>query len=120
MDREKHLETILVLVLALGVIHWFNGVNGFLSAAGILGLIGLFIPYLAGKIHFLWMKLAQAIGFVMSKVLLSIVYFLVVLPLSLLSKLFGMKNGIRLKPGGESHFIVRDFIYTRESLEDTW
>lgn len=120
MNREKHLETILVLVLALGVFFWFTEKTYLLLAAGILAFIGIFIPFLADKIHWAWMKLAHAMGYVMSKVLLTLVYVVILLPLSFLSRAFGAKTGIRLKPGAKSYFEDRNFTYTKESLENVW
>ncbi len=88
--------------------------------ASILASIGNFIPFLAVKIHWAWMKLAHVMGFIMSKVLLTIVYVVVLLPLSILAKAFGSKNGVRLKPGIGSYFIDRNFTYTKESMENVW
>ncbi|SKB93068.1 hypothetical protein [Daejeonella lutea] len=120
MNREKHLETILVLVFALGIFFWLSQNAYLLLAAGILAFAGLFIPFLAGKIHWAWMKLAHVMGYVMSKVLLTVVYVVVLLPLSFLSRAFGKKNGIRLKPGAQTYFKDRNFTYTKESLENVW
>lgn len=120
MKRAKHIETILVLVLALGVIYWFTGRNVILIASGVLGVLGLFFPWIASKVHYLWMKLAEGMGFVMSKVLLSIVFFLILLPISLLARIFKMKNSIKLKLEGKSYFIERDFTYDKKSIEDVW
>jgi len=82
MDRQKHLETILVIVLGMIVIYFFVGSRYLLWAAVTLGAIGVFIPFLAGKIHWAWMKLAHVLGYVMSKVMLTLVYTLVVLPMA--------------------------------------
>jgi hypothetical protein len=120
LKREKHLETILVLVFALGIFYWIFRNASFLLAAGILAFIGIFIPIVADKIHIGWMKLAQAMGFVMSKILLTVVYVLVLLPLAFLSKMFGTKSSVRLKPGSGSYFVDRNFTYTKESMENTW
>ncbi len=94
MNRQKHLETILVLVLALLVFYWLKHVKSpetakyILLAAFIVGLIGVFIPALADKIHWAWMKLAHAMGWVMSKVILTIVFFIFLLPMALAKKAF--------------------------------
>lgn len=118
--RVKVLETILVLVLALGVVYWWFGKNPyFLLAAGILGVIGLFIPYVAEKIHWAWMKLAEGMGYVMSKVVLTVVFVVVLIPVSAVSKLF-RKRSVAIKQEGESYFKVRNFTYTKESLENVW
>ncbi len=125
MNRQKHLETILVLVLALGVLYWFSHIKRpelakyFLLSALILGLIGVFIPFLADKIHVGWMKLAHVMGWVMSKVILTLVFFVFLLPMALIVKLMG-KTGVRLKPGGNSYYKERNFLYNKESLENVW
>lgn len=119
MKKEKSLETILVLVLALLIFYWFSKRPYLLSAAIILGAIGILVPALAKKIHWAWMKLSQAMGYVMSKVLLTFIFVVFLLPLSLLSRAFG-KNTLKLKGGQPSYFKVRNFTYTRESLENVW
>jgi hypothetical protein len=125
MNRQKHLETILVLVLAFGVLYWFSHIKRpelakyLLLTALILGLIGVFIPYLADKIHIGWMKLAHVMGWVMSKVILTLVFFIFLVPMAFIVKAIG-KTGVRLKPGGNSYYKERNFLYDKESLENVW
>ena len=119
MNRSKHLETILVLVLALLVCYFLFGSTNWIKAAIGLGLIGLFIPFLAGKIHWLWMKLAHVLGYVMSRVLLSVIFFVILVPLAFFSRLAG-KNTVKLKKGGLTYFKERNFLYTKDSLENVW
>jgi hypothetical protein len=121
MNRVKVLETTLVLILALGVIYWkFNGHSGVLIAAGILGIIGLFVPVLAEKIHWLWMKLAEGIGYVMSKVILTIIFFIFLIPLAFAARLTRKNNHIKMKKDKTTYFKERNFTYTKESLENIW
>lgn len=120
MNRIKVLETILVLVLACGVIYWWFGNNPyFLLAAGIIGIIGLFIPALAEKIHWAWMKLAEGLGYVMSKVILTIVFVVFLVPVAAVSRLFRKKT-VAIKQDGTSYFKERNFTYNKESLENVW
>jgi hypothetical protein len=125
MNRQKHLETILVLVLALGVIYWLSHIKRpelakyLLLTALILGLIGVFIPSLADKIHWAWMKLAHVMGWVMSKVILTVVFFVFLFPMALLMRVFG-KGAVKLKQEGSSYYKNRDFVYDKESLENVW
>ena len=90
-----------------------------LLAALILGLIGVFIPWLADKIHWAWMKLAHVMGWVMSKVILTVVFFVFLLPMALLVRALG-KGNVRVKRGGTTYYTSRDFLYTKESLENVW
>jgi hypothetical protein len=125
MNRQKHLETILVLVLALGVFYWFSHVKRpelgkyLLLSALILGLIGVFIPFLADKIHWAWMKLAHVMGWVMSKVILTLVFFVFLVPMALLMRVLG-KGNVQLKAGGKSYYKERNFLYDKDSLEHVW
>jgi hypothetical protein len=120
MNRIKVLETILVLVLACGVIYWWFGRSPYLLlAAGILGAIGLFIPYVAEKIHWAWMKLAEGLGYVMSKVILTIVFVVFLVPISAVSRLF-RKRTVAIKQEGATYFKERNFTYDKESLENVW
>lgn len=116
-NRIKHLETIVVLVLALIVFFWVFDSKYFLWAAFGVGFIGVFIPWLAGKIHWAWMKLAHVMGYVMSKVMLTLVYSLVVVPMGIFSR---KKITMRLKPGTSSYFTERNYTYKKEDLENVW
>jgi hypothetical protein len=119
MARNKVLETMLVLVLALMVFYRTTN-NGYLFLLAIIvGAIGLFVPSLAEKIHFAWMKLAEGLGFVTSKIILTIIFFIILVPISFLFKAFG-KNNVQMKPGNDSCFKERNFTYTPESLENVW
>ena len=120
MNRSKAIETILVLVLACGVIYWWFGKNPYLLlAGGMLGFIGLFIPVLAEKIHRAWMKLAEGLGYVMSKVILTIVFIIILVPLATIARLF-RKNIMTMKRGATTYFKERNFTYNKESLENVW
>jgi|RhiMetdeSRZDD1v2_1073273.scaffolds.fasta_scaffold05424_3 saxitoxin biosynthesis operon SxtJ-like protein len=119
MARIKVLETILVLVLALMVFYRITNSPYIFLLAVIVGVIGLFIPSLAEKIHFAWMKLAELLGFVTSKIILTIIFFILLVPLSVLFRAFG-KNAVQRKAGSNSCFKERNFTYTPESLENVW
>ena len=117
--RQKSLETILVLVIALGILFWLMGNSWFLLAAGILGIIGLLFPSLTNQIHWLWMKLGEAMGFVTGKIVLATIFYIFLVPLSFLSKL-RKRQPVKLKPDNNSFYTERNFTYTRESMENLW
>ena len=52
-------------------------------------LIAFFMPTAAKLFHRLWYRLAFALGWVNSRILLTIIYFLMFLPYGILSRLFG-------------------------------
>ena len=100
MARKKRTESqearrfgwVLPIVLALiaGFAYW----RGRETAAKVLigiGLAGLaaslVLPALWLRFFRLWMKLAEAMGFVMTRVLLGLFYFLIVTPVGLFMRL---------------------------------
>jgi len=117
--REKSIDTCLTLVLALIVLYKIYKQEYLLLIALIIGMIGLLIPSLAQKIHWVWMKLAEALGFVMSKLLLTVIFFIVLLPLSSFSDL-RKNNQVKRKSKKDSHFVTRNFMYNPESMENMW
>jgi hypothetical protein len=119
MKRDKGLETILVLVLAFTILYWRFQETYWLIIAVLLGIIGLFAPGIAVKIHWFWMKLGHILGYFVSKILLTVIFFVVLFPLGVLSKLAG-KNALKLKAGAKSYFTERNHLYKKEDLENMW
>jgi len=117
--RVKVLETILVLVLALLTGYYFNKSPYWLVAAAVLIAISLLIPALAEMIHVGWMKLGEGIGFITSKIILTLIFFVVLVPLSWIAARF-RKPVMKMKPGAGSFFKSRDVTYTAESMKDLW
>ena len=52
---------------------------------------GLFIPVLLKPIHKVWMTIALLLGFLMTRVILTVLYYVVLSPLAILSKIGGKK-----------------------------
>lgn len=119
MKREKSIETCLVLVLALIVFYKIYKHEYLLLTALIIGVIALFIPSLAQKIHWAWMKLAEVLGFVMSKLLLTLIFFIILFPFSFFSDL-RKNNKQKRKSKRDSYFVTRNFMYNPESMENMW
>jgi len=119
MRWSKSKETMLILIGALVIGYRYSRQPVCLWIAGLLLLIGLFVPMLSDGIHRAWMKLSEGLGFVMSRVLLTVIFFLVLTPLGLISRLLG-KNDLILTPTEPSTFKVKEQVYTKEDLEHPW
>jgi hypothetical protein len=118
-QQHKELETIVVLVLSLCVFYWHYKNTLFLLVAFVLGLTGLFLPVASSLIHRLWMKLAECLGFVINKIILTIVFIIIVIPLGWLAGKLG-KSSIQLKSGSLSYFKERNHVFIKEDLEHPW
>ena len=119
MKKNKSKDTIIVLMLALGLLFWVRKNGVFLGAAGALGVLSLGLPGFGQLIHRGWMGLSRVLGMISGHIVLTIAYVLVLLPLSFFAKISG-KSGLRLKRGGDSYFRDRGHTYNKEDLINPW
>lgn len=120
MNRGKNLETILTLCVALMIFFFIFHLKRLLALAVILGLIGMFSNYLSGKITWAWMKLAEVMGFISSRILLTIVFFVFLFPIAMLSRLFN-KDKLQLKKKASgSYYIERNHEFVAKDMENVW
>jgi len=119
MDTTKRFETVLVIVLGLVTVYWFKRYNVLLLSAIFLGIAALLVPVVATGIHWCWMKLSDVMGALSGRIMLSVIYVLVLLPLAFLARWFG-KSSFRLKAGGTTYFKDRNHTYTKEDMMNPW
>lgn len=122
MNRIKSDPTKAILTITVGFLivflisHW----KWALSVSLIIGLIGVFSNYLSIKIEYLWMKLASLLSLIIPKILLSIVFYVFLFPIALLSKLFNNKDPLILKNKTDSTFINVNKEFEKDSFEKLW
>jgi hypothetical protein len=86
--------TVGLVILALGcVLLWRQRSAGWplISIGAALVLFGGLAPLTLKWVHGPWMIAALALGWIVTRVLLTIVFFLVVTPIGLLQRLFGKR-----------------------------
>lgn len=116
-DKSKILESLIVIAAGFLVLYLVFELDWLKWVSLTVLLIGAFSDFLSKWIHTLWMKLAHAMGFVMSKVLLSLVFFLFLFPIALLYRL------TRKKPAGKhaaTYYYTRNHTYTANDLKNVW
>jgi hypothetical protein len=86
--------TVGVVLILVSLLLWYLGKTSFIYFSIIGGLFVILsfiaIPVLR-PFHKLWMMLALLMGFVMSRVILTLLYYLVLTPIGLLAKIIGKK-----------------------------
>ena len=118
-EARKTGLLVAVVLVAAAAIFWYRGrltaavVAG--SIAGLLTLIAVFVPRLAKLFHRGWMRFAFALGYVNSRIILTIIYFLVFVPYGLVSRLFG-RDPLQLR-GKDSESYWHRRTVTRQTKE---
>lgn len=119
MEKEKSLETSLVLTSGFILVYIITKTELFVYLAFGLGFIGIFLKPVAKVITIGWFKLADILNYFVSKLILGTLYFVVLVPISILSRVFN-KNGLKLKKSSKSMWYKRDYKYAANDLENIW
>jgi hypothetical protein len=123
-DSQARKTALLVAAVLLLIAAWsvYRGratvvaVFGSLGAA--LALTGLLLPAAARAFHTAWMRFASALGRVNSRVLLTLMYYLVLTPYGFVMRLAGRDPLRRRGAARESYWIKRKTTrQTREQFE---
>ncbi len=81
----------------------------FISIGGTLFLGGVLLPMPLKYVYLIWMGFAFAIGWVVSRFILIILFVLVLTPIGLLAKLFGKHFlDLKFRDGKESYWIPKE------------
>lgn len=107
---------MLAFMIMLGIIYWYTKNPWLLLAALVLGIAALLFKSLAEKIGLLWLKLSHAFGSIINNVILTVVFIFILIPLSVLSKVFKKKA----ENIGSSYFRTRNTTYSKKDLENIW
>jgi hypothetical protein len=120
MNQTKNLQILLGIAAGMVVLFFIFKSSVFLLIAVGICFAGLLSVRLAAFIAGLWMKVANLIGLILNTVLLSLVFFVLLTPLTLIRKIAG-KSPILLKPThGETYFHARNHKYDKGDLQDMW
>jgi hypothetical protein len=116
-DRYK---TILVMVTGLLAIALIFELSWLITVCLVIGLLSSFIPAAARAIEWAWLKLALVLGWINSRIILSVIYFVFLLPIAWISRLF-TKDPLALRNRKTSSlFVTRNHLYTKKDLENIW
>lgn len=95
---KKLRQFAAIWLVVFGLLAYFRHSHAFAFVAAI-GLIGLALPVVMRPVYVAATVVTFPIGWVVSRVLLAVIYFVVITPVALLFKLIG-RDELRLKGGG--------------------
>jgi len=119
MNKIKSLETSLVLTTGFVLIYFITSNIILLYLAFSFGIIGIFVKPIAKYIAIAWFKLGDILNFVVSKIILGSIFFLVLVPISLLYRL-SKNDKLKIKKPQKSNWVQRDYTYKSADLKNIW
>jgi hypothetical protein len=119
ITEEQSKDTGMAMVLLLLLASAAFKRQALITAAMIALIVDMTFPLLYRPVAVLWLGLSHLLGTVVSKILLSLVFFGVVAPIGLARKLLGI-DSLKLKDfksGDNSVMIARNHIFTGKDIE---
>ena len=111
MQERKSALTVGIVLVALAAWSAYRSRDAAIWVFGSLGVTlvaaGLFLPAAARAFHAVWMRLAHALGWVNSRILLALLFYLVMTPMGLIQRLVGRDALRRRGPGYSTYWIPR-------------
>jgi hypothetical protein len=123
--KENNSKVILVMVVGFLLIasylhfrtEYDTAALVFFSLSLGVGVLSFFIE---SAIVWLWGKFALALGWINTRILLSVVFYVFLTPFGILSRLFSKNSSLKLKKDAKSTFVERNHTYTKKDLENIW
>jgi len=118
-NREQSKDTGMAMVLILLMAAWFTGDKRYLAAAIIVLVISMASPMVFFPLGKVWFGFSHYLGLIVSKIVLSVIFVLIVVPVGLARRMAGKDPmGFReWKKGKSSVFKVREHIFRPEDLK---
>jgi len=114
-SKDTGMAMVLLLLLASGAFR-----REILVAAAVVALVaGMVWPLIYRPVAVLWLGATHLLGTVVSKILLTIVFFGVVTPIGLIRRFMGI-DSMRLKQfksAEDSVMIIRNHTFTGQDIE---
>lgn len=118
--KKTYYTTVLTICIGFLIIYAFTLNVYLLWIVGTLIVLSLVSSYCARKIHEYWMGLGTLLGYIVPPVLLTVIFFFILFPVALLSKIFGEKDPLQLKNKKSTTFKSVSKTYDTASFEKPW
>lgn len=119
MKVEKAFETLIVLALTVLICFLVYQKIWLIYLSVALLIIPIISVKVALIIAQIWFGFSNYLGLVMNYIIMFICFFLFLVPLSFLQKLFG-GNQISKKQEGVSYFHRRNHLFTNKDINKPW
>ncbi len=111
----ERFQNMLIIAAGFTVLGLGFNFEPLLWLALAVALIGLTSAWLSDWLIFAWHKLGHALGYINSRIILSVIYIVVLTPIALLYRATRKKE-----IGTDTYFVTRNHQYTPKDMEKGW
>ena len=112
--------TVLTIVFGLLFLNYFLENKFFLYLSLIMSGIGIISLKISVIIEKMWFNISFILSQIIPNILLSLIFYLILTPIALLSKLFNSQTNFNSKNNKKTMFICQTKSFNKESFERAW
>jgi hypothetical protein len=119
ITKDQSRDTGMAMVLLLLIVFATRKREGYLIGAVVLHVLNMIVPQIYRPVAVVWLGFSDLLGAVVSKVMLSIVFFGIVTPIGIFRRLAG-KDSLKLrafKASKDSVMLERNHTFVGQDLE---
>lgn len=120
ISKKEATDTGMAMVLICLLLGYFLKNNNFYLLALPVQVINMVFSKFFTPFAYIWLGLTNLLGAIVSKVLLSVIYILFLMPMGIIRRMMG-KDSLKLKgfkQSKESVMITRDIVFTAEDIKN--
>ena|GEM_PF-467872 len=118
--KSEPTKTVLVVTVGFILVYVLTKWQLAINISIIVGIIGLISNSASKIIHFLWLKMTWVLSLIVPNILLSLVYFLVLVPLAYFYRMFGEQNQLTMNNTEQSLFKESRSDFSNDSFKKMW
>jgi hypothetical protein len=115
--KPKH-SSLTVIAIGFSVLYIVFHKYWMLIPVGI-ALLGFLINAVGEFLHKGWMLIAKVLGFINSRILLTLLFYVLLTPLALVFRLFN-KTRLKYTLKNNTSFVIRNHQYTIQDFRNPW
>ena len=112
--------TVLTIVFGLLFFNYFLENEIIFHVSLLLSGIGVLSQKLSVIIENIWFRVSFILSQIVPNILLSLIFFLILTPIALLSKLFNSQTNFNLKNNHKTTFIIQNKSFDKNSFKRSW
>ena len=119
VNKSQARDTGLAIILILLIIEYIKRPGWLVLSAMVVLVLTMTYPAVFKPMGRIWFTFSHFLGTIVSKIILSLVYFIIVTPMGLVRRAMGADpmRGKLWKKGDESVLVDRDHHYSSEDLQ---
>jgi hypothetical protein len=119
ITRDQAKDTGMAMVLLGLILGFLTDATGFFGLAAVLLVITMTVPRVYRPVAVVWLGLSHLVGTVVSRILLTVVFFVIVLPVGLARRVM-RRDSLHLGEFGRgkgSVMKIRDHVYVPSDID---